>query len=80
MEDEDVRALRDQLVDRLLKAGRIRTGQVAEAFRVVPRHLFLPGAELATAYTDEAIVTRWEPAGRSAPPPSRRHGDDAGAA
>lgn len=64
MENDDVRALRDQLVDRLSNAGRICTEQVAEAFRVVPRHLFLPSVEPAKAYADEAIPTKWLPDGR----------------
>ncbi len=61
---DDVRALRDRLVDRLCAAGSICTNQVAEAFRLVPRHVFLPGVESAGAYADEAIPTKWEPDGR----------------
>jgi len=65
MGTDDVPALREQLVDNLLDAGRITTAPVAEAFRVVPRHVFLPGLDPATAYTDEAIPTKWAPDGRA---------------
>ncbi|MGC1208384.1 MAG: methyltransferase domain-containing protein, partial [Ornithinimicrobium sp.] len=64
MGNEAVSALRDQLVDRLVAAGHIHTEEVAEAFRVVPRHVFLPGVEPADAYADEAIVTKREADGR----------------
>lgn len=65
MSTEDVRAMREQLVDHLLDAGRITTAPVAEGFRVVPRHVFLPGVAPTTAYTDEAIPTKWAPDGRA---------------
>jgi len=64
MVNHDAVALRDQLVNRLSDAGRIRTEQVAEAFRVAPRHVFLPGVELAKAYAGAAIPTKWDPDGR----------------
>lgn len=56
--------LREQLVERLVGAGHIRTAQVAEAFRAVPRHLFLPDVESVKAYADEAIPTKWDRDGR----------------
>jgi protein-L-isoaspartate(D-aspartate) O-methyltransferase len=58
------RTLRNRLVDGLLSTGRVRAGPVAEALRAVPRHLFLPGVELKTAYQDEAIPTRRAADGR----------------
>jgi protein-L-isoaspartate(D-aspartate) O-methyltransferase len=58
------RQLRNRLVDDLLSAGVVRAGPVADALRAVPRHLFLPGVDLAVAYQDEAIPTRWAPDGR----------------
>lgn len=64
MVDDGVRALRDQLVDRLSNAGFIATERVAEAFRTVPRHLFVPGVAPGRAYADEAIVTKSESDGR----------------
>lgn len=65
MGDDDCKALRDQLVDRLSNAGRLCTEQVADAFRTVPRHLFLPGVEPGKSYADEAIPTKWQPDGRA---------------
>jgi protein-L-isoaspartate(D-aspartate) O-methyltransferase len=56
--------LRDRMVDGLLSGGAVRPGPVADALRAVPRHLFLPGVEPATAYEDEAIPTRWSADGR----------------
>ena len=47
---------RAQLVDRLRDSGRLRGPAVEEAFRTVPRHLFLPGVPLARAYADEAVA------------------------
>jgi protein-L-isoaspartate(D-aspartate) O-methyltransferase len=49
---------RTALVDDLVAAGRIRSAAVEEAFRTVPRHLFLPGAPPATAYADDAIAVQ----------------------
>ncbi|MET3806071.1 protein-L-isoaspartate(D-aspartate) O-methyltransferase [Nakamurella sp. UYEF19] len=56
--------LRGQLVDRLSAARYVTTDVVAEAFRAVPRHVFLPGVELGKAYADEAVVTKWESDGQ----------------
>ncbi|MDQ3504075.1 MAG: methyltransferase, FxLD system [Actinomycetota bacterium] len=64
MPSDDVPVLRNQLVDRLWEAGRICTESVAEAFRVVPRHVFLPGVQPAAAYADEVIATKWQPDGQ----------------
>lgn len=54
---------RDELVDRLRAAGVLRDGRVMQAFRSVPRHLFVPG-EPERAYRDEAVPTKWAPDGR----------------
>ncbi len=64
MENDDFRVLRNQLVDQLSDAGHITIERVAEAFRRVPRHVFLPGVEPGEAYADEAVVTKWESDGR----------------
>ncbi len=40
--DENNDTLRQALVDRLKNQGVIRTLQVEEAFRAVPRHMFVP--------------------------------------
>ena len=41
------------------ESGRIRTAAVEEAFRAVPRHLFLPGLAVADAYADEAVAVQF---------------------
>lgn len=46
-------------MDRLSGACYITTEPIAEAFRAVPRHFFLPGVEAEKAYSDEAVVTKW---------------------
>ncbi len=38
--------------------GTFRTPHVKDAFRAVPRHLFLPGVELRTAYAPKPVVTK----------------------
>lgn len=48
------------MVDDLVAGGRIRTAAVERAFRVVPRHLFLPDIPLEQAYQDEAVATKWQ--------------------
>jgi protein-L-isoaspartate(D-aspartate) O-methyltransferase len=46
---------RARLVDGLRDSGRLTGAAVEEAFRAVPRDLFLPGVPLARAYADEAV-------------------------
>src|SRR5688572_24625026 len=53
--DVSAHALNQLLVDGLKNKGHIRTPRIEEAFRSVPRHLFLPGVPLEEAYCDEAI-------------------------
>jgi protein-L-isoaspartate(D-aspartate) O-methyltransferase len=55
---DDIVALHQALVDKLVSTGCITTTQVEAAFRAVPRHLFLPGVPLDTVYSDEAIPTK----------------------
>ncbi|GAA4731329.1 methyltransferase, FxLD system [Phytohabitans rumicis] len=50
--------LRDELVDYIASWGTFQTPQVEAAFRTVPRHLFLPGNNLETAYGRKPVVTR----------------------
>ncbi len=45
-------------MDGLRDSGRLRGPAVEEAFRTVPRHLFLPGVPLARAYADEAVAVQ----------------------
>jgi protein-L-isoaspartate(D-aspartate) O-methyltransferase len=47
------------MVDTLREAGRVRSAAVEEAFRAVPRHLFLPGLAVAEAYADEAVAVQF---------------------
>jgi protein-L-isoaspartate(D-aspartate) O-methyltransferase len=47
------------MVAGLLASGRIRTRAVERAFRIVPRHLFLPELPPEQAYHDEAVATKW---------------------
>jgi protein-L-isoaspartate(D-aspartate) O-methyltransferase len=49
---------RARLVDGMRDDGRLATPAVEEAFRTVPRHLFLPGVPLARAYADEAVAVQ----------------------
>ena len=50
--------LRDELADYITGWGTFQTPQVEAAFRTVPRHLFLPGIDLETAYGRKPVVTR----------------------
>jgi protein-L-isoaspartate(D-aspartate) O-methyltransferase len=58
----DSSAARDRLVDELRERGAIRSAPVAEAFRAVPRELFIPAVHSAqgldAVYRDEAYVTK----------------------
>ena len=40
------------------REGRLCSAAVEEAFRAVPRHLFLPGVPLSRAYADEAVAVQ----------------------
>jgi protein-L-isoaspartate(D-aspartate) O-methyltransferase len=66
-DDESITAIgfrsRDD-VRQLSAARNITTKRVDEAFRSVPRHLFVPGMQPEKAYADEAIVTKWDCNGR----------------
>jgi protein-L-isoaspartate(D-aspartate) O-methyltransferase len=46
----DPEQLREALVALIDGLGTFRTPQVKDAFRTVPRHLFLPGVDPVTAY------------------------------
>ncbi|WP_433275219.1 methyltransferase domain-containing protein [Pseudonocardia xinjiangensis] len=50
---------RARMVDALRDAGRIRSPAVEDAFRAVPRHLFLPGLSIDDAYADEAVAVQF---------------------
>jgi protein-L-isoaspartate(D-aspartate) O-methyltransferase len=51
-------ALRPALVDQLRELGAIRTERVADVFRAVTRHVFLPGVPLEVAHANDAVVTK----------------------
>ena len=50
--------LRDALTDWIRSRGTFTTAAVEAAFRTVPRHLFLPGVPLETAYGRHPVVTQ----------------------
>ncbi|BCX05612.1 MAG: hypothetical protein KatS3mg053_3550 [Candidatus Roseilinea sp.] len=60
MKDESPEAirLRNAMVNRLVRAGRVRDAGIEAAFRATPRHRFVPTVPLHRAYADEAIVTK----------------------
>ncbi|CAN5895888.1 hypothetical protein BH23ACT8_BH23ACT8_20240 [soil metagenome] len=64
MRARDARRLHRELVDQLVGSGAITDPRVEEAFRAVPRQVFLPGVPAERAYADEAIVTRRDAQGR----------------
>ena len=52
-------ALQRDLVAQLQASGALTQPAVVEAFRAVPRHLFLPDHPLDVVYADEAIATKF---------------------
>jgi protein-L-isoaspartate(D-aspartate) O-methyltransferase len=58
-EKSNVSRLHQALVDKLKSEGYIRTQGVEEAFRTVPRQVFLPGVPIDKVYSDEAIPTKF---------------------
>jgi protein-L-isoaspartate(D-aspartate) O-methyltransferase len=56
--DADVQQLRDQLLTTIDRLGSFRTDAVRDAFATVPRHRFLPGVDLATAWAPKQVVTK----------------------
>jgi protein-L-isoaspartate(D-aspartate) O-methyltransferase len=61
---DDPTMLRETLVERVRAHAGTITEPVARAMRIVPRHLFLPGVPVSTAYRDDAIVTKRDDIGR----------------
>lgn len=58
-----VEPLLDRLVTTLREKRYIRSSRVEQAFRSVPRHLFLPHVAPEVAYSEEAVVTRRDASG-----------------
>lgn len=56
--EEEARRRNEQLVAQLESTGTLRDPAVAEAFRAVQRHRFLPGRPLDEVYEDSAIMTK----------------------
>ena len=59
----DPDAARARMVDELRGRGRLGSQDLADAFRAVPRHLFLPELAAADAYADQAFVIKTDDAG-----------------
>ena len=53
-----VAGLHDAYIEDLRNKGHIQSSRVEEAFRAVPRHLFLPDVPPERVYSDEAILTK----------------------
>jgi protein-L-isoaspartate(D-aspartate) O-methyltransferase len=56
--NRDPHELRTVLADHIRSRGTFRTAAVEAAFRTVPRHVFLPGVDLQTAYASKPVVTK----------------------
>lgn len=52
--------LRNALVANLVERGAIRSPAVRDAFATVPRNLFVPKSDIATAYADQPVFIRWD--------------------
>lgn len=56
-------AVREDLVDRMVAEGIVRSPAVEAALRSVPRHRFVPELDPLTAYEDRAQLVKQGPAG-----------------
>ena len=54
----EITRLHDAYMEDLKSKGAIQSQRVEEAFRAVPRHLFLPDSPLQRVYRDESILTK----------------------
>ena len=52
--------LRHRLVEDLVSQRAIRSQPIRQAFEEVPRHLFVPRVDIATAYSNKPIFVRWD--------------------
>lgn len=60
MDDAAMCARLEALVRQLREQGHLRTHLFEEAFRRIPRHLFLPGFAIDDVYSDRAIIIKQE--------------------
>ena len=51
-------AMREELVDRLVATGTVRTPEVEAAMRSVPRERFVPGLDAVSVYDDRAQLVK----------------------
>ena len=56
--EAEAATLQQQLIEHLKQSGALHDVRVEEAFRAVPRHLFLPDLPLSEVYRDQAIPTK----------------------
>lgn len=65
-------ALQEKMIHRLKLDGYIHTPRIEDAFRVIPRHMFLPGVKLEKVYSYQAVITKYQdgiPISSSTQPP-----------
>ena len=62
---DELTQMRERLAAQVTAANQMISEPVAAALRDVPRHLFLPELRPEVAYTDDAIVTKRDEAGRA---------------
>src|ERR1051326_1170586 len=55
---DDGRALHHALINHLKQRELLARPEIEEAFRIVPRHLFLPDLPVEKVYRDQAIATK----------------------
>jgi protein-L-isoaspartate(D-aspartate) O-methyltransferase len=64
-DDTQATALRTALVDQIERDNPHVKPEIKAVIRRVPRHRFVPGEDVETAYIDDAVVTRRDEDGRS---------------
>lgn len=61
--EDDATRRNGRMVDEVVDRHGIRDPRVLDAFRVVPRHLFLPDTPLDEVYSGAAVATHWNESG-----------------